>query len=162
MDMATGLRLVPAVIGVAVATLTAACGAAAEPSTSVSGDVPETATTVEGEAAVWDLGPSSGIDGSSTTFTALVSRLSCNSGVTGEVLAPDIQFSESTVAVTFSVAPAGPGGGDCQGNEEVAYEVALGEPLLDRNLVDGQCLPGGEAVNTSACAPDPTRHKPRQ
>ena len=141
-------------------TLTAACGVTREPSTSASGEAPETATTVNGDAAVWNLGPSSSIDRSSTTFTALVSRLGCNSGVTGKVLAPDIESSESAVVVTFSVVPAEPGGGNCQGNKEVAYEVVLEEPLLDRELVDGQCLPGGEAVTTSLCVPDSTRYKP--
>jgi hypothetical protein len=160
MDMLTGLRLAPIMIWTSVAALTAACGAAAGPSTSVSGGAPETATTVDGDAAVWDLAPNSVIERSSTTFTALVSRLACNSGVTGKVQAPEIQMSESAVVVTFSVAPAEPGGGDCQGNKEVAHEVVLGEPLLDRDLVDGQCLPGGEAVTTSHCVPGPTRYKP--
>ncbi len=62
--------------------------------------------------------------------------------------------------MTFSVAPAGPGGANCQGNNEVAYLVHLGEPLLDRKLVDGQCLPGGDAVTTAFCVPDSTRYKP--
>lgn len=160
MDVTTGPRLVPFMIGASVAALTAACGAAAGPSTSASGDAPETAITVDGDAAVWALRPNSSIDRSSTTFTALVSRLGCNSGVTGKVLAPEIQMSKSAVVVTFSVAPGKPGGANCQGNNEVAYEVDLGEPLLDRKLVDGQCLPGGEAVTTSFCVPDATRYKP--
>jgi len=100
------------------------------------------------------------MDRSSRTFTALVSRLGCNNGATGQVLAPEIHMSESEVVVTFSVAPKEPGAANCLGNDEVAYEVDLGERVLDRELVDGQVLPGGEAVTTSFCVPDSTRYKP--
>lgn len=71
----------------------------------------------------------------------MVSRIACNSGVTGEVLAPDVQIRDSDVVVTFTVQPenAGP------------YEVRLNEPIGNRPLIDGQCLPGGEALDTSLC-----------
>ncbi|MEU4420783.1 hypothetical protein AB0F81_09160 [Actinoplanes sp. NPDC024001] len=93
---------------------------------------------------------------SSTTFTALVSRLGCNSGVTGEVLAPRIEPRRSEVVVTFSVAAKPPGEvASCQGNDQVPYEVDLGEPLNGRPLVDGQCR--GPAAGTSFCEPDATR-----
>ena len=113
-----------------------------------------------GDAAVWVTGPDQDLDPSSTGFTALVSRLGCNSGVTGEVLSPDIRVTEAEVVVTFSVAPERSGAADCQGNDQVPYEVSLPEPLGERALVDGQCLEGGAAGTTSFCQPDATRWAP--
>jgi hypothetical protein len=69
-------------------------------------------------------------------------------------------MSESEVVVTFSVAPKQPGPAECQDNDQVPYEVDLGEPLRARALVDGQCLPGGEAATTSMCARGATRFSP--
>jgi hypothetical protein len=106
------------------------------------------------------VGPDQSVQKSSTKFTALVSRLGCNSGVTGQVLAPEIQMSESEVVVTFSVAPRQPGPATCPGNDQVSYEVDLGEPLGNRAFIDGHCLPGGEAATTSLCVPDSTRFRP--
>lgn len=115
---------------------------------------------MEGDAAVWVLGPRTVMKSSSTTFTALVSRLACNNGVTGQVLAPEITVDESAVVVTFSVARKVPGAASCPSNRPVAYEVDLAEPVLDRELVDGQCLSGGEAATTSFCLPESTRYMP--
>lgn len=113
-----------------------------------------------GDAAVWELAPDQRLQPSSTTFTALVSRLGCSSGVTGEVLAPEIRLTESEVVVIFSVAPLEARSGTCQGNDQVPYQVELGEPLGDRALVDGECLPGREAATTSFCMPDSVRFRP--
>ena len=165
-DVMTRFRLVAVLVWTSLAALTAACGAATEPSTARSGGTSEpesstsTQTSAGGDAAVWSLGPDQSLQRSSTKFTALVSRLGCNNGVTGQVVAPETHMSEHEVAVTFSVAPKQPGAAACPGNDQVSYEVDLGEPLRDRALVDGQCLPGGEAVSTSFCATGPTRFRP--
>ena len=113
-----------------------------------------------GETAVWELGPDQAISASSTNFTARVSRLECNSGVTGAVLAPDVQIAGSEVVVTFQVEPQNPNGANCQGNNWVPYQVELGEPIGNRPLIDGQCLPGREAERTSFCRPDGRRWTP--
>ena len=115
---------------------------------------------MHGDPAVWNLKPDQSLEVSSTTFTALVSRLGCNGGVTGQVLAPEIRMSGSEVVVTFSVAPKQPGPATCPGNDEVSYQVDLGEPLQGRAIVDGQCLPGREAATTVFCASGPTRFRP--
>ncbi|WP_139217883.1 hypothetical protein [Micromonospora phaseoli] len=166
-DVVTRLRLASVLVWASLATLTAACGAAAnEPSNARSGEIsePQSSTSTPliagGDAAVWSLGPDQSLQRSSTKFIALVSRLGCNSGVTGQVLAPEIHKSESEVVVAFSVAPKQPGAAACPGNDQVPYEVDLGEPLRDRALADGQCLPGGGAVTTSFCATGPTRFRP--
>lgn len=113
-----------------------------------------------GDVAVWDLGPGQRLGPSSTTFIALVSRFGCNSGVTGEVLAPEVRLEEAEVVVKFRVMPETRGPADCPSNNQVSYEVDLGEPLGDRALVDGECLPGGAAVNTNDCVTGATRFRP--
>jgi hypothetical protein len=143
-------------------SLAAACGAAAEPSPAGPGGTSGAGASTSaagGDAAVWFLAPDQDLQESSTTFTALVSRLGCNNGVTGQVLEPEIHMSESEVVVTFSVAGQH-GPADCQGNDQVPYEVDLGEPLQARTLVDGQCRPSGAAASTSFCVPDATRFRP--
>jgi hypothetical protein len=156
---------VSVVMWTSLAALTAACGSAAE-STAGSGGVSETEagtsakTSARGDAAVWVLKPDQSLHRSSTTFTALVSRLGCNNGVTGQVLAPEIHASDSEVVVTFSVAAKQPGPATCPGNDQVSYEVDLGERLQGRALIDGQCLPGEDAATTAWCSPDATRFRP--
>lgn len=135
-------RLAPVLLS---AALTGACAAAGAGSGT--------------DAAVWDLAPDQTIAGPSTMFTALVSRLGCNNGVTGQVQAPEIRLGDTEVVVTFRVAPGPPHEAACPGNVPVPYEVDLGEPLRDRALVDGRCLPGGEAVTTIFCATGANRRR---
>jgi hypothetical protein len=103
-------------------------------------------TSSSGDAAKWRLMPGQDLQKSSTKFTALVWRLACNGGVTGQVLAPTIHKSESQIVVTFRVAAQEPGAKTCNGNNEVPVEVDLGEPMQGRTLVDGQCPPDKEAL----------------
>jgi len=164
MEVMTRSRLVSVLVSMSLVALTG-CDAATGPSTAGSGGIsaaPTSAsatTIVRGADAVWYLKPGQSLQGSSTTFTALVSRLGCNSGVTGQVLPPAIRLTEAEVVVTFSVAPTR-SQGRCPTNELVSYEVDLGEPLQDRAIVDGQCLPGREAAATAFCIPDSTRYQP--
>jgi len=111
--------------------------------------VPETPQA--GDAAVWHTDQGAPPSPGASTFTAMVTRLGCHGGVTGQVLRPGVVASEGEVVVTFTVEAAGTGAFECQGNDQVAYEVDLGEPLGERRLLDGSCLPGGEAVSTTLC-----------
>jgi len=104
-----------------------------------------------GDAAVWTTDPDALPSSSASTFTALVSRLGCNSGVTGEVMRPGVVLSDTEVVITFTVEAADPRAGDCQGNDAVPYVVDLGQVIGDRALVDGRCRPKGAAVGTSFC-----------
>lgn len=164
-DMMSRFRLGSVLMWASLTALTA-CEATTEPATAGSVETSEaesstsTQTSAGGDAAVWDLSPGQRLERSSTTFVALVSRLGCNGGVTGQVLTPEIHMSESEVVVTFSVALKSPGAAACPGNNQVSYEVSLGEPLRGRALVDGQCLPDGVAASTSFCATGPTRFRP--
>ncbi|MEU4164927.1 hypothetical protein [Actinoplanes sp. NPDC026670] len=156
--MRTRARLVPVLSSTFGVLLIAACGAEPEPpALAPKPSVPAT----PGEAAVWTLPEGTSLSASSTAFTALVSRLGCNSGVTGEVLAPGIRVGETEIVVTFTVAPKPPGAAACPSNDQVRFEVGLPEPLRGRQLVDGQCLAGAEAAATSFCHPGPVRYKPQ-
>jgi hypothetical protein len=91
-----------------------------------------------------------------------VSRLGCNNGVTGTVLAPDVQSRPDSVIVTFRVvvAPNHSGIANCQSNNWVRYDVKLGEPVAARVILDGQCLFDGEAERTGFCQPNALRWSP--
>jgi hypothetical protein len=84
--------------------------------------------------------------------------MGCNSGVTGQVLTPEIHRTEDQIVVTFSVAPTR-SQGRCPSNENIPYDVDLGEPMQDRAIVDGQCLPGRVAAATAECIDGPTRFR---
>lgn len=146
------VRLLWSVSAVALLAFAAGCAA------STDGG-PAAAPAANSAIAVWTLAPDQDVDADTTEFTALVSRLGCNSGVTGEVNAPDVQLADDRIVLTFTVTPGEPAGGDCQGNNEVPYDIALSEPLGNRQLVDGQCL-DSEASQTSFCDPDGVRHRP--
>jgi hypothetical protein len=165
MEMMTRSRLVSVVVWTSLATLMPSCGATTEPSPARSDGASETKASTSakasarGDAAVWFLKQDQKLQRSSTKFTALVSRLGCNNGVTGQVLAPEIHASGSEVVVTFFVGAKLPGVATCRGNNQVSFEVDLVEPLQDRALVDGHCL-GREASTTAFCVPDATRFRP--
>jgi len=118
----------------------------------VAGD-PDVWMTAAGWATTNYLPPvAEEVTSESSTFTAQVTRLGCSSGITGEVVAPEIVLFESEIVVTFSVDPV-PQGRDyeCPGNDQVPYVVELDEPMGQRQLVDGACLPGGAAETTTLC-----------
>lgn len=106
----------------------------------------------DGDTAVWDVDAADPPTPSATSITAMVSRLGCSGGETGEVLAPVVSADAERVVLTFSVEPL-PDDVDytCPGNPAVPYVVELDEPLGDRELVDGACL-SGDAASTSHCS----------
>ena len=136
-------RRVSVLLCAALAALTVACGS--EPAGSDPGSGPassgSTGSGSAGDAAVWGLGPDPRLAPRATTFTALVSRLGCNDGVTGEVLPPEIRRSGTEVVVTFSVTPKQDGPASCPGNDEVPFDVDLGEPLGERPWSTARACP---------------------
>ncbi len=111
-----------------------------------------TSTSLQvGATAVWELGSDASLTASSQTFTAMVSRLACSGGETGEVFEPTVESTAEQVMVTFTVAPLPEGDHTCPGNDRVPFVVDLGEPLGERSLWDGAC-DTGEATRTSFCA----------
>ncbi|MCO8129353.1 META domain-containing protein [Acidimicrobiia bacterium EGI L10123] len=114
----------------------------------------------EGDTAVWNVDAADPPTPSATSVTALVTRLGCSGGETGEVLAPVVSADAERVVVTFSVESLPPEGEyECPGNPAVPYVVELDEPLGDRELVDGACLEG-EAASTSHCSEGAVRWSP--
>ncbi len=107
-----------------------------------------------GDTAVWRIDPSEPVDAATDSFTALVTRLGCNGGITGQVFDPTIEIEPTKIIVTFSVEPVA--GGDCPSNDEVPMTVELGEAIGERAVFDGACLEG-EATTTSFCTDDGQR-----
>ncbi|MGB3829325.1 MAG: hypothetical protein WA962_11170, partial [Ornithinimicrobium sp.] len=61
---------------------------------------------VGGEAvATWDLASRQILGANTTTFTAMVTRLGCNSGVTGNSNDPAIESTDEEIVITFTVSP---------------------------------------------------------
>lgn len=112
-----------------------------------------------GDAAVWTVQPGHQLGPESTTFTAMVRRLGCNNGSTGDVQEFSVRAEGESVVVTFYVEPD-PSDASCPGNDETPVVVELFEPLGDRDLVDGQCSPDGPASGSKYCRPDGVRYTP--
>jgi hypothetical protein len=95
-----------------------------------------------------------------STFTAHVERLDCSGGVTGTVFDPRIELRDDEVVITFMVNELPDGPQLCPGNDQVAVDVDLGEPIGNRMLVDGACASGTEAASTGACSDGSVRWTP--
>ena len=174
------MKKISILVVLATSSLVAACGSDADSSASLpSPSVGPPATTVPtpvgstaiepppatadapGDVAVWKLESATDVVASSTTFTALVNRLGCSGGVTGEVLKPTVEMGETDIVVTFFVAALDSDlEQTCPDNDEVPYEVILDEPIGERPLLDGSCRSGGEAASTSFCAAGAARWIP--
>jgi hypothetical protein len=112
-----------------------------------------------GDTAVWSINPGENLTSVSQSFTAQVSRLGCNGGVTGAVLDPTITFGANEIVVTFTVESLPPGTYRCPSNVEVPSVVNVGQPIGDRKLVDGACR-ASDARTTVFCVDGATRWSP--
>lgn len=110
--------------------------------------------------ASWKLAPGQQVGPTSEQLEVLVTRVGCNSGVTGQVVEPRIEVNSDRVIVTFVVTPGEPGSADCQGNPEVPFRLTLPEPLGNRALADGQCLTNDDVASTAFCADGGLRYEP--
>lgn len=143
----------------------AGCGSTvADTGASGAGTVVSTTSTPSVDArdratAMWYVAPSQALDSGAMRFTALVSRLGCNSGVTGTVNPPEVRITADKLVITFTVSPGPPQSADCQGNPAVPYVVELPEPLGARALVDGAC-DAAEAARTAFCESGGVRRSP--
>jgi hypothetical protein len=132
-----------------------ACGDdTASDATATTSTLTSTTEQPSGSPAVWVPDPARPVDSGNTTIAALVTRLGCNGGITGTVYPPAVEITATEAIVTFTVEP-NPGAHTCPSNDQVPFEVDLGQPLGDRALVDGSCrTPDGAALRTSFCDPD--------
>jgi hypothetical protein len=149
-----------------VAALCAACtDEESEPDRQEAGTSRGTPTTavprppVDGDPAVWVVDPQDPPTEGSDEFTALVSRMACSGGETGDVLPPTVEIEETRIVISFTVAPIGEGNWTCQGNPPVPYVVHLEEPVGERELIDAGCQAGGAGVSTAFCV-GPNRWAP--
>jgi hypothetical protein len=110
-----------------------------------------------GDEAVWGIVGLDSVSEHSRGFDVLVSRVGCSSGRQGTPEKPVIDVGESTIVVTFRMAPHVSGAQSCQGTAGVPYHVRLHEPIGQRTLVDGECHRGSEANATAFCSPDGVR-----
>ena len=103
--------------------------------------------------AVWELAPDQVVDAETTTLSVLVTRVACNSGVTGTVNDPSIDRTDGELVITFTVSPGDPPAANCPSNDLVEYVIELDEPVGDRALVDGACRTT-EAAEATFCESD--------
>jgi hypothetical protein len=144
------------------------CGSAVACASGESAEPEDRSAEASGALALWQVGPDQALTPATETFTALVTRLECSGGLTGEILPPEIQFGADQVVISFEAAPREspvtqpnddglPIVSTCQSNPAVPYEVDLGEPLGDRLLVDGQCADSVAATTLDCVNPSATR-----
>jgi hypothetical protein len=111
----------------------------------------------DGDPATWTI-TDGAITSETQQFEALVTRLGCAGGVTGEVLEPDISLGADDVTIEFAVDSIS-GDQSCPDNDQVAVNIDLGEPIGDRSLVDGACSIR-EAATTLFCTDEGVRWTP--
>lgn len=128
-----------------------ACTSGSDSPENTKTATPTAKVITDAAPGVWELDRTQPLADTAASFTALVTRLGCNNGVTGEVVQPGIQVTKSQIVVTFQVTPDDPEAAKCSGNNPVPFTVELGEPIDGRQLIDGRCLPGGDAETTSFC-----------
>jgi hypothetical protein len=127
---------------------------------AVAGALTSCGESSDSNTATWELDPEEQVTSVTTTLAAVVSRTGCSSGVQGEPEAPEINYTESEIRITFRIRPR-TDSGTCEGLPGVPYKIKLGEPLGDRSLVDGECHPGSTAWATAFCLKKGVRYSPR-
>jgi hypothetical protein len=129
---------------------------ASSTTTSGSVGVGSSTTALVTAVAVWEVDKVHPPTKKAVTFKALVTRLECSGGETGEVFKPTVLVKQDEIVVTFMAKPMPPADYTCPGNRPVSYVVDLGVSVGDKKLVDGACL-DGNAASTSYCLNGPVR-----
>lgn len=120
--------------------------ASVEPSTDPSTSPSTGRPAPLGAPATWEVDPARPPGKESRSISALVTRLSCSGGKTGEVLPPVVREDDTRVVVTYTVEPLPDGAYTCQGNKPTPHTFTLQRPLANRALLDGECLTGKSAA----------------
>lgn len=141
---------------VALSFALAACGGIAreipdetDPDQTVV-DQPIEYATLPGDVGIWQLPEDANVTAETTSFTIEVTRLACAGGVTGEVLEPAIEVTDTTVIIVARVSKQDDREYECPSNDWVPVAVNLPEPIGQRQLVDGECELG-ESGYVSDC-----------
>lgn len=115
---------------------------------------------VTGGAATWTVAEDDPPTTDAESFTAMVERLGCSGGETGEVQEATVVADDGQIVVTMSVEPLPSGDYTCPGNKAEPYVVELDGAIGERQLVDGACR-SGEAASTSKCSDGAVRWSPQ-
>lgn len=99
--------------------------------------VPEGRHTVD-----WRLDPNAMPEPSSTSLDILVTERECVSGqeLGDRLLGPELVLTENDVRIAFAAEPPPGDAFDCPANPETAVTVELGEPLGDREIIEGLAI----------------------
>ena len=89
--------------------------------------------------AIWEISSPETLDADVERVEIEVSRLGCSNGETGDITEVDVVAGEGQIAIRASVEPLYGSAYNCLGNNAVPTTVDLGEPLGDRELIDGAC-----------------------
>lgn len=108
---------------------------------------------------MWSM-PDDAVTSETQKFTVGVTRLGCAGGVTGNVLDPEVSFSASSILVKFEVEANKQNLQLCPGNDTVAFDVDLGEPIGERQLIDGSCAAAQHPTPAEVCLNDGVRWSP--
>ncbi|GAA1163049.1 hypothetical protein [Nesterenkonia sandarakina] len=133
----------------ALALFLVGCGEGEAPDSSEpSGTLAEEEPSYEGHATgeLSDPGSASPDD---EVIEIGIQRLGCASGETGEIVDVEVDTGEDQIVIEAAVEPL-EGPADCPGNEVVPTDIDLGEPIGDRDLVDGVCE-HERAAETTMC-----------
>ncbi len=133
----------------------AACGGTPRNPEGVDSDGPVVGQTIDyaklpGDVGMWQLPEGSDVTAQSTSFTIEVTRLACAGGVTGQVLEPAVEVTDTTVIIVARVSEQDDGEYECPSNDWVPVTVNLPGPIGSRQLVDGECELG-ESGYVSDC-----------
>jgi hypothetical protein len=106
-------------------------------------------------AATWTFDVGMGPDPATQRFVALVSEVPCVGGrpADGRVLAPIVRREATRVLVIFGIDPPAVVGGPaaCPRAPATRFEVDLGQPLGNRELLDGSTIPPRDPILVTCC-----------
>lgn len=92
----------------------------------------------------WDLADPKAVTSQSISLDLKVTRIGCGSGVTGEITASQVSYSNEDIAIGLVAEPLKGNAQTCQSNETVPYTLTLDEPLGQRKLIDSSCTQSAE------------------
>lgn len=100
----------------------------------------------QGEPALWWPAPGQDVGPDTQVLDVMVLEQECASGqrATGRIKDPKVERDDRQVIVTFTVEPVGEA--TCPSNPPTPHQLDLGEPLGDRQLLDGGTEPPREPI----------------
>jgi hypothetical protein len=124
-------------LAASVATMVAACSLILPPPT----------TTADASPARWTVDPAQPPGPEDTSFSALVQEVGCSGGreIEGKLLPPVVEYGDDAIVIRLFLEPLARGFHTCPLRHPTKFTVPLAEPIGERELIDGNDLPGLEA-----------------